>query len=72
MSDLESQSLLIETDWLRSVEANFTSLPKHVAEAVALRITLQSLPLDQAHLLSERIVANGFLKPDKDIPPDQE
>ena len=47
--------LKIEQDWLKSINAPVKRLPKHVAEAVATRMFITMLPLEDARKGGEYI-----------------
>lgn len=55
-------ALKVEQDWLKSINAPVKRLPKRVAEAVATRMLMSSLPLEFARKLivdtmSKRIIS---------------
>jgi hypothetical protein len=57
--------LKIEEDWLKSINAPVKRLPKRVAEAVATRMLIASLPLEYLqkggdYIQFRRIIANSY------------
>ena len=64
--DTLTEAQKIEQDWLASIKAPVKRLPKHVAEAVATRIVLSSMPVEMSRLLIGLIEFNRIIKPIKE------
>jgi len=60
--DALTEAQKIEQDWLASIKAPGKKLPKRVAEAVATRIVLSSMPIEMARGLIERLTVNRIIK----------
>jgi len=60
--DTLTEAQKIEEQWLASINAPVKQLPKHVAEAVAERVFLSSMPVEFTRYLHEQINFNRIIK----------
>ena len=54
-------ALAIEREWLDSIGAPVKRIPKHVAEAVATRVFLSSIPAEFGRMLVEQIESERII-----------
>jgi len=60
--DSVAKARKVEEEWLASINAPVKRLPKHVAEAVAERMFLSSMPMEFTRYLYEQINFNRIMK----------